>query len=236
MQRIVITGAGRGLGLEFCRQYLERGDAVIGVARDVAASTELQALRDAWPQRLHLAEFDVTDFGAVDGFASGLSVMHVDILVNNAGAIGPETHKGESGQNLGTLDPRLLSRLFEVNAVSPVYLTRALLPSLRLSARPRAFVMGSTVGLPRETFGDYYGYRMSKAAAQVAFATLARDLQDTGIVAATVCPGWVRTRMGGPNASTAPEDSVAQMIQLMEDFPTALNGRFVDAAGRPLDI
>jgi NAD(P)-dependent dehydrogenase (short-subunit alcohol dehydrogenase family) len=235
MRRIVVSGANRGIGLEFCRQLLANGDAVIAIARQVPLAPSLEELKRLWPDTFHISTFDVTDHASVREFGEQVAALPVHILINNAGQIGPETHKGEDGQNLATLDPQLLSRLFEVNAIAPLVLTRALLPSLRLTGNAKVFVLGSTVGVAKQTFGDYYGYRMSKAAAHIAFATLAKDLAEQRIMAATICPGWVKTDLGGPNASLEIDDSVRQMIAVINSFSPEQNGLFLDQAGNVLD-
>lgn len=234
MRRIVVTGAARGLGLEFVRQFLELGDGVIAITRGTSERSALEALRAAWPNTLHTREVDVTCYSDVAEFGKQLAPLPVDILINNAGQIGPETHKGELGQSVESLDITLLERLFSVNAIAPLFFTQALIPSLRLTGTAKTFVMGSTIGVAAETFGDYYGYRMSKAAAHIAFATLAKDLARFSIKAGIICPGWVRTALGGPNAQLDPADSVRMMIQVMLDFADAQNGKFISFDGRVL--
>jgi NAD(P)-dependent dehydrogenase (short-subunit alcohol dehydrogenase family) len=236
MRRIVISGVSRGLGREFCIQYLYRGEAVVGLCRSLQSCQSLIEYTHQTPQRLHLVELDVTDFDSVLAFGQQISGLPVDLLINNAGQIGPETHKGEAGQSVRDLNPDILDRLFKVNALAPLILTSALIPSLQQSAAAKAFVLGSTVGVAKETFGDYYGYRMSKSAAHIAFATLAKDLQNLGIVAAVLCPGWVKTDLGGPNAHLEPTDSVRKMIDVIETFAPALNGKFVNVDGLQLDF
>jgi NAD(P)-dependent dehydrogenase (short-subunit alcohol dehydrogenase family) len=236
MRRVVVTGAARGLGLEFCRQFLELGDGVIAIVRAPAGNAKLDSLQRAWPETLHVRVLDVTDFEHVAEFGEELASFPVHILVNNAGEIGPETHKGESGQAFHSISLDLLERLYRVNSIAPLYLTQALFPSLRLAGNARTFVLGSTVGVAKETFGDYYAYRMSKAAVHVAFATLAKDLAQFSILAGVICPGWVRTELGGPQASMEPDDSVRMMIDVMLNFSPEQSGRFVGFDGRVLDF
>ncbi len=233
MERVVVTGASRGLGLEFCRQYLRAGYAVIAVVRREEV-TELETLKTIWPDRFHTRALDVTDEAGVRRFGAEMAEFAVSVLVNNAGQIGPETHKGEPGQNVDTLDLALCRNLFEVNALAPLVMTLALLPSLAMSGRGRSVVMGSTIGCARETFGDYYGYRMSKAAAHVAFATLGKDLVSRGAVCATVCPGWVKTDLGGPAATLEPHESVEGMIRVIDGLGPEQAGGFIAFDGSPI--
>jgi len=221
--------------LEFCRQFLECGDAVVAIVRRPDSVSALQLLKEEWPETLHFNFLDVTDFEAVNAFGREMQSLAIDILINNAGQIGPETHKGEQGQNLETLDPTLIANLTSVNAIAPLVLTKALLPSLALAHKPCTFLLGSTVGVARETFGDYYAYRMSKAAGHIAFATLAKDLAKSNILAGVICPGWVKTDLGGPNASLEIDESVRQMIRVMQNFSPEQNGKFLDFSGRVLE-
>lgn len=216
MERIVVSGAGRGLGLEFCRQYLENGDGVVALAKNPSSSLGLYQLKNSYPNLLEIVGLDVANYADVAAFGTRISSLPVNILINNAGVIGPETHKGEAGQSVDTLDPQIIESMFRINAVGALMLTKALLPSLILANNPRVVVLGSTVALPRESFGDYYGYRMSKAAAHIAFATLAVDLDKLGIAAGVVCPGWVQTDLGGSAAPLLPRDSVSGMRRVIE--------------------
>jgi NAD(P)-dependent dehydrogenase (short-subunit alcohol dehydrogenase family) len=234
MERIVVTGASRGIGLEFCRQFARRGDWVFALARHVELTSELIRLRDELPDLVHVRQLDVTDFAEAKIFAVEISTLPVDILINNAGQIGPETHRGQRGQAFGSIDYNVVRDLFEVNAVAALHLTECMLPSLKLSARARAFVLGSTVGCAAETFGDYHGYRMSKSAAHITFATLGKDLASQNISAGVICPGWVRTEMGGASAPLSAEESVRGMIQVMDSFSESNRGKFLSYDGREL--
>ena len=234
MERIVVTGAGRGLGLEFCRQYVRRGDAVIAVTRQVRPEPGLAELRAQWPETLHIRKLDVTDFSAVERFGAELAALPVDGLINNAGQIGPELHKGEQGQSLEHLDPAVFLRLYEVNAVAPLIFAASLLPSLQLASRPRVFVLGTTVGIANQTFGGYYAYAMSKAAAHVSYAALAKELAARDILVGIICPGWVRTDLGGPLASLEAADSVRMMIEILDGFAKEQSGQFITFDGTSL--
>lgn len=234
MRRIVVTGASRGLGLEFCRQYLEKGEAVVGIVRPTSSRDGVGALARDFPDRFHVAELDVANPMSCADFGEQVCNLPVDILINNAGIIGPETHKGETGQNISSFDPAIARSLFETNALAPLNLTLLLLPSLRRVKEARAIVLGSTVGIVRETFGDYYSYRMSKAAAHIAFATLAKDLGNEDIIAAVVCPGWVRTDMGGGAASLSAQESVEGMIRVIDALKCADSGCFIDYSGNTI--
>ncbi len=235
MRRVVVTGANRGLGLEFCTQFLEKGDCVVAVIRNAAAGPGLARLKELWPETLHFRTLDVTDAVEVTRFGLEMEQLPVDILINNAGQIGPEKHNGEEGQAADSLSFTVLRELFEVNALAPLRLTMALVPALLRAPQPKVFVMGSTVGVAAETFGDYYGYRMSKSAAHIAFASLAKDLRERGILVGVLCPGWVRTDLGGPNAPLSPRDSVLGMIDVIDRFSLSENGKFVSYDGRLLE-
>ncbi|WP_044558959.1 SDR family oxidoreductase [Azospirillum sp. B4] len=233
MRRVVVTGATRGLGLEFARFYARSGDAVVATGRNPEGNAALCDLKAAFPDRVHTAHLDVTDADAVSAFGQLIESLPVDILINNAGVIGPEVYKGESGQTLETLEPRVLHDLFSANAVAPLLVTRALLPSLSRHAGSKVFVLGTSVGIAAETFPDYYGYAMSKAAVHIGFAALAKELSKRGIAVGILSPGWVRTDLGGAAAALSPDESVAGMARVIDAFGLADSGRFFAYDGTP---
>jgi NAD(P)-dependent dehydrogenase (short-subunit alcohol dehydrogenase family) len=150
----------------------------------------------------------------------------VDVLIHNAAI-------GEAGPSIEHLDPADVLRTLNVNAVGPVRLTRALLANLR-AGRGRKIV-GITSGLgslQQDTGGGWYAYRMAKAALNMFIRTLAEELARERFTCAVICPGWVRTAMGGPNAPLTPEESVAAMLETIDRLRPSDTGRFVDRRGR----
>ena len=229
-RKVLITGAGQGLGLEWARQDLEDGAVVIATARDPLASPGLQALARAAGHggRLTILSLDVTDDAAVERgareVASRCGVL--DDLVNNAGTYGPRDDRALAGP------ADEVRRVLEVNAVGPYRVTRAFLPLLRKGTAPRALFVTSRMGsIGDGPSGGAYAYRMSKTALNMLGANLARDLRELGILCLLLHPGWVRTRMGGTRAPLEIRDSVAGMRRVAGRATLADSGAFFDHTG-----
>jgi len=218
----VVTGASRGLGREFAHQLLARGDTVIGTARRPA---------DAWGLRdlgAEVEELDVADDESVAAFAGRRAGRPVDVLVNNAG------RQNRLGA-LESLDFDGLVETFQVNALGPVRVTRALLANLRAGRRRHVSHITSRMG----SFGEFdrgnmYGYRASKAALNMFHRCIADELGAEGFVCVLLHPGWVRTDMGGHAASLSPAESVAGMLRVIDGLSRRDSGAFVDYTGTEL--
>ena len=217
MNKVLITGANRGIGLELCKQLLARGDEVIAVCRN--ASDELQQLN------LRVVEdVDVSSDTSVRELQGQLANVELDWLINNAGILSVEP--------LDNLDFEAMERQFRVNALGPLRVTTALLANL--SAGARVGIITSRMGsIDDNTSGGYYGYRMSKAAVNMAGMSLARDLKDRGIAVALLHPGMVATDMtGGQGVPTG--QSASGLIQRMDELNMSETGSFWHAEGERL--
>lgn len=196
---VLITGANRGLGLEFARQYAADGWRVIATARNPERADELKALS------VEMATLDVADPASVARLASTLEGRPIDLLINNAG-IFPRVRSIED------IDFEDYSRTLDVNTVGPVRVTRALLPNLRASEKKTIVNITSRLGsIDLTDNGVFYGYRESKAALNMFTRTLANELKPEGFTCLTIHPGWVQTDMGGANANLTPEESISGM-------------------------
>ncbi|MCA8955379.1 MAG: SDR family oxidoreductase [Planctomycetes bacterium] len=227
VQRIAITGTSRGLGLEFCRQYLERGARVFALSRDVEGGG-LSDLARAFPEQLHRLPCDVTDARAVQSaFAEirGL-VPGLELLLHNAGVA------GATSAELGGVDYDDLRRVLEVNAVAPLRVVECAVPLLRRGAQPRAVLMTSRMGsLADNESGGWWAYRISKAALNMVGKNAALALRRDRIPVMLLHPGWVRTDMGGPGAPLSVEESVRGMVRVIEDLQPDATGCFRDYTG-----
>ncbi len=223
--RFVVTGSNRGIGLEFVRQLVSRGEEVDAGVRAPGAASELKAL--ARPgARLRIHALDVADGASVERFATGLPAGPVDVLINNAGVSG---HK--SGE---PIDPDDILRVFDTNAVGTLRMIRALLPRLREGRGRKVVNLSSQLGSIAEASGGRYAYRLSKVALNMATKLLAADLGPDGILAVAVHPGWVQSEMGGRAAPVPPEQSVKGLLKLIDGLTPAQSGHFFDFQGRPL--
>ena len=223
--RFVVTGANRGIGLEFVRQLTARGEEVDATARDPAQASELEALVRPGA-RLRIHRLDVADDASVDAFADELPPGPVDVLINNAGVSGVKG--GEP------IDPADILRVFNVNAVGALRVVRALLPRLREGKGKKIVNLTSALGSIAEADGGRFAYRLSKAALNMATKILAEDLRGEGFRTVALHPGWVQTRMGGGAAPVPPEQSVRGMLRLIDGLTTEQSGRVFDFQGREI--
>lgn len=186
----VVTGANRGIGLEFARQLSQRGEAVIATARRPEEARELSRL----PVRVETLE--VTDPASVASLAESLRGTPVDVLVNNAALGGPDS-------GVERLSMEDVARVLAVDAIGPLAVVQALLPNLRAGRARRIVSLSSGLGsISRNTDGGWYAYRAAKAALNQLTRTLAEELGREGFTAIVICPGWVRPRWGarGPTS------------------------------------
>jgi len=230
-RRVLVTGASRGIGLEYARQWLDAGARVFALARDPEGSAELMRLASGNPGALLAVQCDVADDASVAAARRrvGEETDGLEILINNAGVMG-------SHEDLESLDLDVVRRTFEVNAIGPIRVTRAFVDLLMGGKRPRRIVnMTSLMGsIDDNRSGDAYAYRMSKAALNMATRSMAVDLSRDGVVAVVLHPGWVRTAMGGKSASTPVEEAVASLVRTIESIDMDRSGGFYDRDGQPL--
>jgi NAD(P)-dependent dehydrogenase (short-subunit alcohol dehydrogenase family) len=219
---VLITGANRGLGLEFARQYQAAGWHVIGTARAPESATDLRALE------VRVMQLDVADPASVERLAGGLAGQPVDLLINNAG-IFPRV------STLEETDFGDVARTLEVNTIGPMRVTLALLPNLRRAETRQIISITSGLGsIANNSSGRYYGYRESKAALNMFTRSLAVELQDEGFTCVVMSPGWVRTDMGGPNATLSPEESISGMRAVIERLQPSDSGNYWNYDGQQL--
>jgi NAD(P)-dependent dehydrogenase (short-subunit alcohol dehydrogenase family) len=230
MQRILVTGAGRGIGLELVRQFLARGDRVIATARKPGAASELNKLAFAHPGRLSVLPLDVARPASIDELAREVPLVaeSIDVLVNNAGVL-------PAGERFGALEARHLEEAFRVNAMGPVLLTQALAPLFTRSGDAKVMNVSSVLGSIAERDAFYTpSYSISKAALNMGTRLLAHALADQGVTVFAIHPGWVRTDMGGPKAEVDVADSARGLIAVLDRVGPDDAGRFLTFEGAEL--
>lgn len=221
-ETVLITGANRGLGLEFARQYAADGWDVIGTARRPDAATELNALD------VRVMQLDVTDQASVDRLAADLGDEAIDLLINNAGIL-------PRANTLADLDIDVFNRVLAVNTVGPIRVTQALLPHVkRGSGKTIAHITSRLGSIAGNTGGGYYGYRESKAALNMFNRSLASEMRSAGFTCVVLHPGWVQTDMGGKNATLTPQESVTGMRSVIAGLTQDDNSTFWNHAGEQL--
>lgn len=213
MPTVLITGANRGIGLEFAKQYRRDGWKVIATARMPEAATELAAI-----EGIQVLPLDVIDPVSVQSFVDDLAGEPIDLLIHNAGVYGPKA-------GIVTHDEWLA--VFEANTLAPYFLTQALLDNVRAGTGKTIATLTSKMGsMADNTSGGAYIYRSSKAAVNAVMKSFAEDLKPEGIKVALLHPGWVQTDMGGQNALINTETSVSGMRWVLEGLKADQTGGF----------
>lgn len=216
MPTVLITGANRGIGLEFARQYSDDCWDVVATARDPEGANELKELN------VRIEPLELRDFDAVTAFGSRIG-GRLDLLVANAGTMEPNEAENAS-------DARGWAEMLMTNTIAPYLLAKAVLDQVA-AARGKLIALTSGMGSIGESSGGYVPYRSSKAALNMAWHSLAIEGRRFGVIAAVLDPGWVKTRMGGSHAPTPPQESVADMRRLIESLGPDESGGFLKRDG-----
>jgi NAD(P)-dependent dehydrogenase (short-subunit alcohol dehydrogenase family) len=232
MPTTLVTGASAGLGLEFVRQCLDRGDEVIAATRH--GSAELAALGTRPGARLIELPLDVGDEGSIIASRRQLEgrVTAIGLLVNNAGLYSHQSRNwNPDATPLTTVSSAELVDVFRVNAAGPMLMVRHYL-DLLIAGQARILNLSSLVGsVSHKTGPGDYAYAASKAALNIMTRALAAELAEKGVIPIAITPGWVRTAMGGAGASLTPADSVRGMLKVATALAPGDAGRFVDYQG-----
>ena len=226
----LVTGANRGLGLEFVRQLLARGDHVVAACRNPGKAAALNALAGEHPGRLHVLPLDVADPKSRASLVHDLPLVlgddRLDLLVNNAGVL-------HSGERFGHVEAAILEDSFRTNAIGPFLLAQALAPLLNDGARIANL---SSVMASIASRGEFRSpsYCASKAAQNMLTVQLAQAVAARGIVVLALHPGWVQTEMGGEHATVPTADAVRGLLQVVDGATPAQSGSFLDWRGGAL--
>lgn len=223
--RYLVTGANRGIGIELVRQLLGRGHEIDATARDPGAASELRGLAAGSGGRLRVHACDIASDSSAEALGRALAGAAIDVVLNNAGVMGQL-------ESLEQMDLAEVLRTIDVNALGPLRVVRAVLPCVRRGARKCLVHITSGMGsIGDNTSGGAYGYRMSKAALNMASKSMSVDLAREGIVSVVVNPGWVKTDMGGPRAPLPVEDSAAHILDLIDRLRPEDSGSFFNHTG-----
>lgn len=233
MSTVLITGANRGLGLEFVKQYAAKQWAVIAVCRHPEKAEELQKLMQKY-NRVRIEGLDVSDMASVKILTEKLDDIEIDLLINNAGILsggsGNSIANGDTTQTFGSIDAEAWDKVLRINTISPIMMTQALLPHLQRSPDPKVVNITSKMGSIDDMGSGYIAYRTSKAALNAAMRVIMNDLK--GITIVNVHPGWVQTDMGGKEAALKPEVSIAGMIKVIDKLTPKDSGQFIGYDGK----
>jgi NAD(P)-dependent dehydrogenase (short-subunit alcohol dehydrogenase family) len=233
MSTVLITGANRGLGLEFARQYAADGWDVIATSRNPDKGEELQQLQKK-NNKVSLPALDVASDKSVEALAHTLGRRAIDLLILNSATY---TRKGNK---IGEIDYDAWREANETNLMGAVRVAEALLENVVASKRKQIAAISTGMASMQALkstfgFGSVYQYRTSKAALNMAMSILAKELEPRGISVVIFDPGWVQTDMGGANAALTPQESIGGMRRVLAGDPMSLAGKFVgyDGGTRP---
>lgn len=221
----LVTGTSRGLGLEFVRQYAADGWRVHATCRDPDSAPGLAEI----PGEVTIHRLDVDDADEVTALADSLAGEALDLLLNNAGVYGPKSLA------FGGIDYDIWLDVLRTNTLAPLRMAECFVEHVARGERRRIVSVSSKVGsIAENTSGAGYIYRSSKAALNMAMASLAIDLAPRGIACCVLHPGWVRTDMGGPGGLIDPPESVAGMRRVIDGLDAASSGGFFNYDGEPI--
>jgi NAD(P)-dependent dehydrogenase (short-subunit alcohol dehydrogenase family) len=228
MQTTLITGANRGIGLEFCRQYAADGWRVLACSRYPEKSDALNKLAAQYPELIKVHALDVADHVQIERLAQVLADESIDLLVNNAG-IYPDSDKS----GFGHTDYAEWVQAFRTNTMAPLKMAETFAAQITRSQQKTIVTITSQMGsIADNSGGGSYLYRSSKAALNMVVKSLAIDLKPLGITAVVFHPGWVKTDMGGANALITAEQSVSGMRQVISRLTIADSGKFFGYDGQ----
>ncbi len=223
MPTVVITGASRGLGFEFAKQYAADGWTVIATCRDPSKADALKALK------VRVEALDVDSAEQTKALAAKLSAETIDLLILNAGIYGPRT----AGYN--DLDEAAWAEVLKTNVMGPLRLAAAMAEGLAKGGMKKlAFVSSRMGSIGGNEAGGSYIYRSSKAALNAVIKSFALDTRDLGLTAILLHPGWVQTDMGGPSAAIDPSTSVTGMRAVIANARNSDSGSFFNYDGAAL--
>ena len=237
MARVLITGAKRGIGLEFVRQYAEAGDIVIACCRSPAEADDLQVLCEAHPDTVTSEQLDLMDFNSIDALAMRLKGMPIDILINNVGAFGPKNEDATDlferlkGQLFGSVDYDAMVDTLKVNAVAPLNLVEVLHDNIKAGDDKKVIYISSSAGsiaggLEWKAPAVPMIYPTSKCTTTKVAMQTSMVLKHDGITTVALCPGHVKTRLGGNQAMLEVDESVSALRGLISGFTMDDNGTF----------
>ncbi|MGA7749507.1 MAG: SDR family oxidoreductase [Gallionella sp.] len=222
MSTALITGASRGIGLEFCRQYAADGWRVLACSRHPENSDALNKLAALYPGLIEMHALDVADHAQIERLGQVLDHESIDLLINNAGIYPDSDNRG-----FGHTDYAEWTRAFRTNTMAPLKMAETFAAQIARSKQKTIVTITSKMGsIADNRGGGDYLYRSSKAAVNMVMKSLSIDLNTAGITAVVFHPGWVKTDMGGPNASMSAEQSVSGMREVISRLTIADSGKF----------
>ncbi len=228
MKTTLITGANRGIGLEFSRQFAADGWCVLACSRHPEKSDALNKLAAKYPEQITVHALDVADHEQIKRLAQTLANKSIDLLISNAGV-----YSGPKGCSFGDIDYEAWAYTFLVNTMAPLRMAEAFTPQITRSSKKIIVTITSKMGsVADNSRGGSYIYRSSKSAVNMVVKSLAIDLRSIGIIAVLLHPGWVRTDMGGPSGLISTKQSVSGMRNVICQLVLSDSGKFIAYDGQ----
>jgi NAD(P)-dependent dehydrogenase (short-subunit alcohol dehydrogenase family) len=228
METTLITGANRGIGLEFSRQLAEDGWCVLACSRNLEKSDSLNKLAAEYPEQITLYALDVTDHEQIKKLSQTLANKPIDLHINNAGV-----YPGSKGGSFGKTDYDAWAHAFLVNTMAPLKMAEAFITQITQGNRKTIVTITSKMGSVADNGrGGSYIYRSSKSAVNMVVKSIAIDLESDEIISVLLHPGWVRTDMGGPNGLISVEQSVSCMLSVIREVTSTDSGKFIAYDGQ----
>jgi len=229
MTTLLITGANRGLGLDFARRFAEDGWRIHACCRRPETADALNALAAKHDVTVHA--LDVADFSQIDALKNAIGGEPIEVLFNNAGIMGTAQKAvalDDPEQRFDTLDEDEWMTVLRINVLAPTRLCEVFVDNVATSERKQMLFMSSIVGsIASNASGLWYHYSTSKTALNMVMRSMASDLRGRGITVVSLHPGWTRTDMGGPNAALSVDESVGGLVEVAKALTPADSGRFI---------
>ena len=232
----LVTGANRGLGLEFTKQILKAGHNVYAACRNINDIEDLDLLFAEYKDKLIVVNLDINDHNSILSLSEKLKDTSIDVMINNAGTIGPLPYfENTFKQHYGTIDYDVWSDVFKTNLFGPVKMAETFLENIENGNDKKMIFISSVVGSIADDHQKAFAYATSKTALNKSVALLAEILKEKKIKVLAMCPGYVKTRMNGGGANLEPEESIEGMLEQIEKLDTESSGSFVRYNGESIN-
>lgn len=232
----LVTGANRGLGLEFTKQLLQEGHNVYAACRNINDIDDLNSLLDKYKDNLIIVNLDINDHDSIIDLSKKLKDISIDVMINNAGTIGPLPYfENTFKQHYGTIDYDVWSDVFKTNLFGPIKMAETFQENIENGSEKKMIFISSVVGSIADDHQKAFAYATSKTALNKSVALLADILKEKEIKVLAMCPGYVKTRMNGGGANLEPEESIAGMLKQIRKLDIESSGSFVRYNGESIN-
>tara|TARA_B100001996_G_scaffold378434_1_gene362595 strand:- start:614 stop:1336 length:723 start_codon:yes stop_codon:yes gene_type:complete len=232
----LVTGANRGLGLEFTKQILQAGHNVYAACRNINDIDDLNKFSGRYKNSLIIVKLDINDHDSILELNQNLRDVTIDVMINNAGIIGPLPYfENTFKQHYGTIDYDVWADVFKTNLFGPVKMAETFLEQIEKGRDKKMVFISSVVGSIADDHQKAFAYATSKTALNKSVALLADILRERGVKVLAMCPGYVKTRMNGGGANLEPGESISGMLEQIEKLDQDSSGTFVRYNGEKIN-